>query len=319
MNLRPAKLTNLRGILTMTRVLVADALEESAVKKIKDAGLEVVIRNKETDGPIEEQIKGFDCIIVRSATKVTKEVLESADELKLVVRAGVGLDNVDQDAAKEKGVKVMNTPEAPTVSVAEMVLSLMFALSRQITTADSSMKDEKWEKKKLQGTELWQKTLGVIGFGRIGYETAKRARALDMKVLAYDVIDIDSACKELGVERTDLDTLIKSSDYISLHVPLLPQTKGMIGSKELDAMKETAFLINTARGGVVDEAALLKALDEGKIAGAALDVFEKEPLEDWSIAKHPKVIATPHVSSSTNEAQVRVGDLTADKVIAEFK
>lgn len=303
----------------MTRVLVADALEESAVKKIKDAGLEVVIRNKETDGPIEEQIKGFDCIIVRSATKVTKEVLESADELKLVVRAGVGLDNVDQDAAKEKGVKVMNTPEAPTVSVAEMVLSLMFALSRQITTADSSMKDEKWEKKKLQGTELWQKTLGVIGFGRIGYETAKRARALDMKVLAYDVIDIDSACKELGVERTDLDTLIKSSDYISLHVPLLPQTKGMIGSKELDAMKETAFLINTARGGVVDEAALLKALDEGKIAGAALDVFEKEPLEDWSIAKHPKVIATPHVSSSTNEAQVRVGDLTADKVIAEFK
>ncbi len=303
----------------MTRVLVADALEESAVKKIKDAGLEVVIRNKETDGPIEEQIKGFDCIIVRSATKVTKEVLESADELKLVVRAGVGLDNVDQDAAKEKGVKVMNTPEAPTVSVAEMVLSLMFALSRQITTADSSMKDEKWEKKKLQGTELWQKTLGVIGFGRIGYETAKRARALDMKVLAYDVIDIDSACKELGVERTDLDTLIKSSDYISLHVPLLPQTKGMIGSKELDAMKETAFLINTARGGIVDEAALLKALDEGKIAGAALDVFEKEPLEDWSIAKHPKVIATPHVSSSTNEAQVRVGDLTADKVIAEFK
>ncbi|MFX1368020.1 MAG: hydroxyacid dehydrogenase [Promethearchaeota archaeon] len=319
MNLRPAKLTNLRGILTMTRVLVADALEESAVKKIKDAGLEVVIRNKETDGPIEEQIKGFDCIVVRSATKVTKEVLESADELKLVVRAGVGLDNVDQDAAKEKGVKVMNTPEAPTVSVAEMVLSLMFAISRQITAADSSMKDEKWEKKKLQGTELWQKTLGVIGLGRIGYETAKRAKALDMKVLAYDVIDIDSACKELGVERTDFDTLIKSSDYISLHVPLLPQTKGMIGTKELDAMKETAYLINTARGGVVDEAALLKALDEGKIAGAALDVFEKEPLEDWSIAKHPKVIATPHVSSSTNEAQIRVGDLTADKVIAEFK
>lgn len=303
----------------MTRVLVADALEESAVKKIKDAGLEVVIRNKETDGPIEEQIKGFDCIVVRSATKVTKEVLESADELKLVVRAGVGLDNVDQDAAKEKGVKVMNTPEAPTVSVAEMVLSLMFAISRQITAADSSMKDEKWEKKKLQGTELWQKTLGVIGLGRIGYETAKRAKALDMKVLAYDVIDIDSACKELGVERTDFDTLIKSSDYISLHVPLLPQTKGMIGTKELDAMKETAYLINTARGGVVDEAALLKALDEGKIAGAALDVFEKEPLEDWSIAKHPKVIATPHVSSSTNEAQIRVGDLTADKVIAEFK
>jgi len=303
----------------MTRILVADGLAESAVKKIKDAGLEVVIRDNEADGPIEEQIKGFDCVIVRSATKMTKDVIEAADTLKLIVRAGVGLDNVDQEAANEKGVKVMNTPEAPTVSVAEMVISLMFALSRQITAADSSMKGEKWEKKKLKGTELWQKTLGVIGFGRIGYETAKRAKALDMKVLAYDVVDIDKACKELGVERTDFDTLIKNSDYITLHVPLLPQTKGMIGLKELEAMKETAYLINTARGGVVDEQALIKALDEGKIAGAALDVFEKEPLEDWSVAKHPKVIATPHVSSSTSEAQVRVGDLTADKVIAEFK
>ena len=303
----------------MARVLIADPVAESAVAKIRDAGLEVVIRNKDTDGPIEEQIKGFDCIVVRSATKVTKEVIASADSLKLVVRAGVGLDNVDLDAAKEKGVKVLNTPEAPTASVAEMVLALMFSLARRVAVADSTMKAEKWEKKKLSGTELWQKTLGIVGFGRIGYEVAKRALVLGMKVLAHDVIDIDEICDDIGAERTDFDDLLKRSDYISLHVPLIPQTKGMIGERELDLMKESAFLINTARGGVVDEGALIKALDENKIAGAGLDVFEKEPPVEWGLAKHPKVVATPHLSSSTSEAQVRVGELTAEKVIGEFK
>ncbi|UCH03396.1 MAG: D-2-hydroxyacid dehydrogenase [Candidatus Thorarchaeota archaeon] len=303
----------------MARVLIADSVAESAVAKIKDAGLEVVIRNKDTDGPVEEQIKGFDCIVVRSATKVTKEVLEAADSLKLVVRAGVGLDNVDLEAAKEKGVKVLNTPEAPTASVAEMVLALMFSLARNVAVADSSMKAEKWEKKKLSGTELWQKTLGIVGFGRIGYEVAKRAIVLGMNVLAHDVIDIDEICDDIGAERTDFEDLLGRSDYISLHVPLIPQTKGMIGERELDLMKESAFLINTARGGVVDEKALLKALDESKIAGAGLDVFEKEPPVEWGLVKHPKVVATPHLSSSTSEAQARVGELTAEKVIGEFK
>jgi len=303
----------------MARVLIADSLEESAVAKIRDAGLEVVIRNKETDGSIEEQIKGFDCVVVRSATKVTKEVIAAADSLKLVVRAGVGLDNVDLDAAREKGVKVLNTPEAPTASVAEMVLALMFSLARRVAAADSSMKDERWDKKKLSGSELWQKTLGVVGFGRIGYEVAKRAIALDMKVLAHDVIDIEEICNDIGAERTDLEDLLKRSDYVSLHVPLVPQTRGMIGERELDLMKESAFLINTARGGVVDEKALLKALDENKIAGAGLDVFEEEPPVEWELVKHPKVVATPHLSSSTSEAQVRVGELTAEKVIGEFK
>ena len=303
----------------MARVLIADSLEESAVAKIRDAGLEVVIRNKETDGSIEEQIKGFDCVVVRSATKVTKEVIAAADSLKLVVRAGVGLDNVDLDAAREKGVKVLNTPEAPTASVAEMVLALMFSLARRVAAADSSMKNERWDKKKLSGSELWQKTLGVVGFGRIGYEVAKRAIALDMKVLAHDVIDIEEICNDIGAERTDLEDLLKRSDYVSLHVPLVPQTRGMIGERELDLMKESAFLINTARGGVVDEKALLKALDENKIAGAGLDVFEEEPPVEWELVKHPKVVATPHLSSSTSEAQVRVGELTAEKVIGEFK
>ncbi|MGY5854751.1 MAG: NAD(P)-dependent oxidoreductase, partial [Candidatus Thorarchaeota archaeon] len=180
----------------MARVLVADPIADSAVARIKEAGIEVVIRNKDTDGPLEEQIKGFDGIIIRSASKVTKSVIDAADILKVVVRAGVGLDNVDQEAAKAGGVKVLNTPEAPTVSVAEMVFSLMFALARNVTQADSSMKDQRWEKKKLKGTELWTKTLGIVGFGRIGQELGKRARAFDMEILAYDVIDIDAACKD---------------------------------------------------------------------------------------------------------------------------
>jgi D-3-phosphoglycerate dehydrogenase len=302
----------------MARVLVADSIAESAMKKIQNAGLELVVRNKDKDGPIEEQIKGFDCIVVRSATKVTKEVMQAADELKLVVRAGVGLDNVDLEAAKQAGIKVLNTPEAPTVSVAEMVFSLMFGLARNIAQADSSMKGERWEKKKLAGTELWNKTLGIVGFGRIGQEVGRRAKAFDMEVLAYDVIDIDEICREIGAERANLEGIIERSDYITLHVPLLPQTKGMFSTDEFNRMKSTAFLVNTSRGGVVDESALLEALNEGLIAGAALDVFESEPPKDWKLVKHPKLVATPHLASSTREAQSRVGDLTAEKVIKEL-
>ncbi|MFW9809845.1 MAG: hydroxyacid dehydrogenase [Candidatus Thorarchaeota archaeon] len=303
----------------MGRVLIADTIAESAVAEIKAAGHEVIVRNKETDGPIEDQIKGFDCVVVRSATKITREVIDAADKLKLVVRAGVGLDNVDSEAAKEKGIEVQNTPEAPTVSVAEMVFSMMFAMARNITQADSSMKDERWEKKKLTGTELWNKTLGVIGFGRIGYEVARRAKAFDMNILAYDVIDIEKICAEVGTKKTDFEDLVKNSDYITVHVPLVPQTKGMIGEKEFAMMKKTAFLVNTARGGVVDERALLKALNEGAIAGAALDVFENEPPLDWELVKHPRLVATPHLASSTEEAQIRVGELTVQKVIQGLK
>jgi D-3-phosphoglycerate dehydrogenase len=303
----------------MKRVLIADPIEESAIAKMKAAGLEVVQRNAEKDGPIERQIKGFDCVVVRSATKITKEVIDASDKLKLVVRAGVGLDNVDKKAADAKGVVVQNTPEAPTVSVAEMVFSLMFSLARNITQADSSMKMERWEKKKLSGTELWHKTIGIVGFGRIGIEVGKRAKAFGMNVLAYDVLDINAACKEVGAKRVDLNTIIEKADYITLHVPLLPQTKGMIGVKEFKKMKRTAFLINTSRGGVVDEKALLDALNAGEIAGAGLDVFESEPPTDWQLVKHPKLVATPHLASSTEEGQIRVGELTIQKVIDGLK
>ena len=303
----------------MGRVLVADPIAESALAKIKAAGLDIVVRDKDIDGPIEEQIKGFDCVVVRSATKITREVIEAADILRLIVRAGVGLDNVDVEAAKKKGITVQNTPEAPTVSVAEMVFAMMLAMARNVAQADSSMKEEHWEKKKLTGTELWNKTLGIIGLGRIGYEVARKAKAFDMEVLAYDVVDISQTCKEVGAKKTDLNDLIKNSDYISVHVPLVPQTKGMIGEEEFAMMKKSAFLVNTARGGVVDEKALLKALNDGEIAGAALDVFENEPPLDWELVKHPRLVATPHLASSTVEAQVRVGELTADKVVKGLK
>ena len=304
----------------MAKILVADAIADSAVAKIKAAGLEVVIRNADTDGPIEEQIKGFDGIIVRSATKVTKGVIEAADKLKVIVRAGVGLDNVDQEAAKEHGVKVLNTPEAPSVSVAEMVFALMFALGRKVTTADSSMKDERWEKKKLKGTELWKKTLGVIGFGRIGREIAKRGRAFDMEVLIVkkDRPGREEMCREIGAKQVQLNEMIERSDYLTLNVPMTPETKNMISENEFKLMKKTAFLINTARGGIVDEKALLKALDEDLIAGAAIDVYTSEPPTEWTLVKHPKIVATPHLASSTREAQVRVGELTAEKIIQEL-
>ncbi len=302
----------------MARVLVADPLASSALKKLESAGLEVVIRNSEKDGPLTTQIKGFDAIVVRSATKVTKDVIDNADRLRLIVRAGVGLDNVDAAAAEAKGIKVMNTPEGPTVSVAELVFAHMLALSRKLTQADSLMKAGQWEKKKLSGSELLNKTLGIVGFGRIGMEVARIAKAFGMNVLAYDTVDRSKECKELGVNCTTLDEIFSKSDYVSVHVPLLPETKDLIGEKELAKMKKTAFIINTSRGGVVNEQALLKALDEGIIAGAGLDVFENEPPTDWRLAKHPKVVATPHVASSTEEAQSRVGDLAAEKVVAEL-
>jgi D-3-phosphoglycerate dehydrogenase len=304
----------------MAKILIADPLAESAVQKIKDAGLELVLRDKETDGPIEKQIVGFDGVVIRSATKMTREVIAAADKLKVIVRAGVGLDNVDQEAAKEHGVKVLNTPEAPSVSVAEMVFALMFGLARQISFADNGMKGEKWLKKQINGVELWQKKLGVIGFGRIGKEIAKRGVAFGMDVLIVkkDKPGREEAVKELGARQVPFDEIIEQADYITLNVPMAPETKGMIGEAELKRMKETAFLINTARGGVVDEQALLKALNEGWIAGAALDVFTSEPPTEWELAKHPKLVATPHLASSTEEAQVRVGELTADKIIKEL-
>ncbi len=303
----------------MLRVLISDPIAESAIEEIKEASIEVVMREK----PIEEAIVGFDGAVVRSATKVTKEVLDAADQLKVIVRAGVGLDNIDLDYADECGVKVLNTPEAPSVSVAELVFAHMFALARHIPEADAGMNQEKWLKKKLRGVELWQKKLGIIGFGRIGKEIAKRGTGLEMDVLVVkkDKSGREEECLEVGARQVEFEQLLREADYLTINVPLVPGTKGMIGKEELKLMKPSAFLINTARGGIVDEDALLQALDDELIAGAALDVYTEEPPSSpslWKLVKHPKTVTTPHLASTTYEAQDRVGELTAEKVIREL-
>jgi D-3-phosphoglycerate dehydrogenase len=303
----------------MSRVLISDPIAESAMEEMKEAGIEVVNREK----PIEEAIVGFDGAVVRSATKVTKEVLDAADKLKVIVRAGVGLDNIDLDYADECGVKVLNTPEAPSVSVAELVFAHMFALARHIPKADAGMNDEKWLKKQLRGVELWQKKLGIIGFGRIGKEIAKRGSGLEMDVLVVkkDKPGREEECHEVGARQVEFDELLREADYLTVNVPLVPETKGMIGKEELEMMKPSAFLVNTARGGIVDEDALLQALNDDVIAGAAIDVYSEEPPESsslWELVRHPKTVTTPHLASTTYEAQDRVGELTAQKVIREL-
>jgi len=258
-------------------------------------------------------IPPFDGIIVRSATKVTSRVIESAENLKIIVRAGIGLDNIDLEAAKKKGIKVANTPAATTISVAELTMGLMLSAVRNIAQANMSMKNHKWEKKLFSGTELYEKTLGIIGFGKIGKEVAKRALAFGMKVIAYDVIKIET---DLNVKQVSLEELLLNSDIITLHIPLTEETKHLISEKEFNSMKDGVILINAARGGVVDEKALLNALNSGKVRAAAIDVWEKEPTDNFELVNHPNVIALPHLGASAKEGQARAG-LEAVKILKE--
>ncbi len=254
-----------------------------------------------------EQLKGiishYDAVIVRSRTKITREVIE-ASNLKMIARAGVGLDNIDVKAASEHGIKVLSTPQAPSVSVAELVFGLILSLLRKIPQADAALKQGRWLKKELEGRELRDKVLGIAGFGRIGREVAKRAIAFDAKVQAYDVIDISSSAQELGVSVTStLEELLKTSDVITLHLPLLPETRHLLNTERLTQMKSTAYIINTSRGGVIDELALLEALKSHRIAGAALDVYEVEPPTDLELIKLENLVCTPHIGAQTIEAQ----------------
>jgi len=244
-----------------------------------------------------------DALIVRSATKVTEELLTHAPKLRLVARGGVGLDNVDKAACGKRGIKVANTPGASTNSVAELALGMMFCVSRKIAMADQGMRGGKWLKKEAIGTELEGKTLGIVGLGRIGNSLALKARAMGMKVIYYDPHHKGETV--LGSHAT-LDTIFTVSDYISLHVPLTPETKNMINAGAISKMKKTAILINTARGGLVDEEALYNALSEGRIAGAGLDVFPSEPY-NGKLCGLPNAVLTPHVGGSTKEAQARIG------------
>jgi D-3-phosphoglycerate dehydrogenase len=293
------------------RVLVTDKYHEKAVEELKKFA--EVDERKLTPEELVKEIGGYDAILVRSATKVTKEVID-ASNLRIIGRAGVGLDNVDRDAAKAKGIEVFNTPDASTVSVAEMTIGLMLAYARNIPQADKTMKEGLWEKKKLKGRELSGKTLGLIGFGRIGKAVAVRAKAFGMNVLAYDPLFKKEFEGEYGVKGVQLEELLEKSDYVSLHVPKTEGTAKMINAERLAMMKDTAVLVNTARGAVVDENALIKALQDGGIGGAALDVYEKEPLVDSPLMKLTNVVLAPHLASGTDECQVKGGLIAVEKL-----
>jgi D-3-phosphoglycerate dehydrogenase len=295
------------------RVLICDPIHDDGVKILREAGYAITLRTSITASELSKAVGDFDAIVVRSRTKVTERVMEAGKGLKAVARAGVGLDNIDLNAAKRLEIRVVNSPEAPSNAVAELVLGLMLSLARRIPEADHSMKKGEWIKKRLMGMELKGKTLGIIGFGRIGTQLAKKVRALEMRVLTY--ARTMKFVEEAGVDVVDFDELLGSSDFVTIHVPLLPQTKHMIGTEEISAMKDGAYLINAARGGVVDEEALRKALVSGKLAGAALDVYEAEPPRDISLTGLQNVVSLPHIGAATVEAQRANSTIVAEKLI----
>jgi D-3-phosphoglycerate dehydrogenase len=297
------------------KVLISDNLSPRGVEILKKAGLEVDARSKTAPEEIEKIIGGFDALIIRSATKVTAALLEKAAKLKVVGRAGSGLDNVDIPAATKKGVVVMNTPGGNTVTTAEHTIGMIFACARNIPQAYATLKAGKWEKKKYEGVELFEKTLGVIGLGAIGAVVASRAMGLGMKVLAYDPFISTEKAKQLGIELADLETIYKRSDFITLHTPKTKETANLINKDTIAKMKDGVRIINCARGGIVNEQDLYEALKSGKVAGAAFDVFEKEPPENHPLLTLDNFVATPHLGASTKEAQENVATAVAEQIV----
>ncbi|UCE13132.1 MAG: hypothetical protein JSV04_13200 [Candidatus Heimdallarchaeota archaeon] len=295
------------------KILIADSIAASAVAELEKE-FEVIEHHYSTTELVNE-ISKYDAIIVRSATKITPEVIEKASLLKVIGRAGIGVDNIDVSAATERGIFVVNSPRASTISVAEMTIAFILALSRKIIQASSRTKKGEWPKKQLMGMELFGKTLGFVGCGRIGAEVVKRAKAFGLKCLVYDPYLPDEAFHKIGAEKVeDLKLILQKSDFITIHALLTDETRGMISKDELDQMKPSAFIINCARGGIIDEDALYDALKENKIAGAALDVFAVEPVKNNKLFELENVYVSPHISASTKEAQERAGQITAEQV-----
>ncbi len=295
------------------KILVNDAIAEEAIDLLR-AKHEVDVMDY---GAIEllSHIGRYDAIIVRSRTKVTEDVIQKGENLKVVGRAGVGVDNIDVKAATARKIPVVFSPRGSTVSVAELAVGHMISLARNLVFSDRSMRAGKWEKKKYKGVELQYKVLGLVGAGRIGAEVAKRAKAFEMRILAFDPYLKGRIAREIGVELVELPRLLKEADFVSIHAVLTTKTRGLIGKEQLVTMKETAYLVNCARGGIVDEAALADALKDGLIAGAALDVFENEPPMDSPLLRFENIHLTPHLGASTKEAQVRAGKIVAEQVL----
>lgn len=302
------------------KVLICDPIAEEAVKILKKHGFEVAFADSPSPPELAKIICEYHVIIVRSATKVTREVIDHANALKIIARAGSGLDNIDVEYAKSKGIIVINSPEALATAVAELVFGLMLCLVRGIHIGWKGLCEGKWLKKKLLGTELRDKVLGVIGLGSVGSEVCRIAKGFQMKIVGYRRHHLEETCRALGIEPAkSIEDLVRRSDIITLHVPLTKETYHLIDEKMFKIMKRGVYIINTSRAEVIDGKALLRALDEGIVAGAALDVFTKEPpVEDWELRliNHPRVIATPHIGSMTKEAQRRAGLTIVQKIVS---
>ncbi|KYH38856.1 MAG: D-3-phosphoglycerate dehydrogenase [Candidatus Hecatellales archaeon B24] len=304
----------------MVRVLVSDRLGEEGLELLRREGFKVDVKLNLSPEQLKEAVKECEALLVRGKTKVTREILEASPNLKLVVRAGVGLDNVDLKAAGELGVKVENTPEAVSFAVAELTVALMLAVARRLPEADRMVKGGGWSKEKFVGLGLRGKTLGIIGLGRIGCLVARTCRAMDMRVIFYDIVDRSEYAQRYGCEPVvSLEKLLSEADIVSVHVPLTPETRHMIGEREIALMKPGAILINTSRGAIVDEQALVEALKTGRLGGAGLDVYEEEPPRNMKLLSLPNVVCTPHIGAQTSEAQKLASITAARKVIEFFK
>ena len=304
--------------MTQFNILITDGLDESGQSILRSLA-NVDSKSGITADELLKVIPDYDSLIVRGRTKVTASVLEAASRLKVIGRAGVGVDNIDLEAAKKHSVTVVNAPLSTTLAVAELTFALLLALAREIPRADVGMKQNKWLKTELEGVELNGKTLGIIGFGRIGAEVGKRAAAFGMNVIAYDPLILEDEIKQRGAEPVSIQDLYAWSDFISLHLPLNVQTRDMIGPLAFSEMKDGVRIVSAARGGIIDEAALVAALNSGKVAGAALDVFGQEPPGLTEAVSHPRVIATPHIGAQTVEAQSRASEDIAAEVLSALQ
>jgi D-3-phosphoglycerate dehydrogenase / 2-oxoglutarate reductase len=297
-------------------VLICDQIAPILNDILQKNGLKITYEPEITPEQIKEKISNFDIVVVRSRTKITKEMIDLATQCKIIARVGVGLDNIDVEAAKAKNIRVINAVEGAMNAVAELVLGLMLSMAREIPRADREIRNGKWLKKELMGIELSGKYLGIVGLGNIGKRLAKLARGLNMNIIGFDVMPIaDDFARDVGLIKADIDTLLSSSDFISFHVPLTDTTHHLVNAQRLSKMKKTACIINTSRGEIIDEDALYDALKEGKIAGAALDVFEKEPAVGNKLTTLPNVVCTPHIGAQTKEAQTLAANVIGEKII----
>ena len=297
-------------------VLICDQVNPTLNEILEKNGLQITYEPEITPEQIAEKIGNYEVVVVRSRTKITKDLIQRADKCKVIARVGVGLDNIDQEAAKEKNIRVINAVEGAMNAVAELVVGLMLSLAREIPRADREVRNGNWIKKELMGTELRGKYLGIVGLGNIGKRLGRLAKSFNMNIIGFDVMPIDEEfSKEVGLMKADLGTLLASADYVSLHVPLLDSTKHMINAEKITTMKSTARIINTSRGGVIDEDALYDALKNGNLGGAALDVFEIEPATSNKLRELPNFISTPHMGAQTKEAQSLAANVIAEKII----